>query len=106
MKLCWNILHSVQQANHVEIKNETEKGVGKSQTIYCGIKEAPYLVLNNLSRHTTRVLSRPGTSNWVCNALQNQWRKWSINFYLLFSNQHWLNKTLVLLDDKEYKNLK
>lgn len=44
-------------------------------TIYWGMKEAPYFVLNILSRHATKVLSRPGTSPLVCNALHGKYMK-------------------------------
>lgn len=39
------------------------------------MKEAPYFVLNILSRHATKVLSRPGTSPLVCNALHGKYMK-------------------------------
>lgn len=48
-------------------------------TIYCGMREAPYLVLKMLSKRATKVVSRPGTSALVCKALKarktNQFRK-------------------------------
>lgn len=37
-----------------------------------GMREAPYFVLNTLSKTATSVLSRPGTSVFVCRALQTR----------------------------------
>lgn len=34
------------------------------------MREAPYFVLNTLSRQTAKVLSRPGMSDLVCKALK------------------------------------
>lgn len=41
-------------------------------TMNWGMREAPYFVLNTLSKTATSVLSRPGTSAFVCKALQTR----------------------------------
>ena len=40
-----------------------------SHTIYCGMREVPYLVENILSRQVTKAFSNPDTSSFLCKAL-------------------------------------
>lgn len=65
------------------------------------MREAPYFVLNILSKQATNVFSSPGTSALVCKALQVRktfWKKFTFNKKTSYKQktEHKTSKDLIL----------
>lgn len=77
------------------------EGVFK-HTMKCGIREAPYLVWNTLSRQLTSVLSRPGTSAPVCKALRIREKQKSNKLHSLTSRASLSRNQQKASDNEQY----